>query len=149
MLVLPVQTEWCCPTVVWVSGSGPPPPTMWQKTDHYYNKDFSLSPYLHIESTFPWTTLEGQLSLGTGTGGRAPPLSGPVAARPAASGVVGRLLQAFEGELAPVRGVGAWGAAGVGAVRRSRVFGRVGVRLFVEVLVRIGHTPKRHSHSGL
>lgn len=45
MLVLHVQTEQCCPTAVQMSGSGLPPQTMWQKTDHYYNKDLL---YLHI-----------------------------------------------------------------------------------------------------
>lgn len=44
---------------------------------------------------------------------------------PAASGIAGRLLQAFEGQLAPVGGVGARRAAGVGAVGWSRVFGGI------------------------
>lgn len=44
---------------------------------------------------------------------------------PAASGVTGRLLQALEGQLAPVGGVGAGRAAGVGAVGWSRVFGGI------------------------
>ena len=41
--------------------------TVRQGTDCYYNKAFSSSPYLHVESTFPWTTLEAQLSLGADT----------------------------------------------------------------------------------
>lgn len=42
-----------------------------------------------------------------------------------ASGVISRLLQAFERELAPVGGVGARRATGVGAVGWSRVFGGI------------------------
>ena len=44
---------------------------------------------------------------------------------PVASGVAGRLLQALEGQLAPVGGVGARRAAGVGAVGWSRMFGGI------------------------
>lgn len=70
MAVLHVQTEQRGLTAVQMRGSGLPPQTMRHKTDHYYNKEFS-SPYLQIDSTFPWTKLEGQLSLGTDM--RSPP----------------------------------------------------------------------------
>lgn len=107
-------------------GSGLPPRTTQHKTDHYYNKDFSSSPYLQVDSTFPWTTLEGQLSLGTGVEGH-PWLPGPMTRGSGlvASGIVGWLLQAFEGGLAPVRGVGARWATGVGTVGWSRVLGGI------------------------
>lgn len=85
----------------------------------HHNKDFLRLRYLQVDSTCPSATLEGQLCLGTGVG--AARLPGPGWA----SGVVGRLLQALEGKLAPVGGIGARRAAGVGAVGWSRVFGRI------------------------
>lgn len=65
MVVLHVQTEQCCLTAVQTNTSGRLPPTTWHKTAHY-NKDYFI--YLQTDSTFPWTTLEGQLSLGTDVG---------------------------------------------------------------------------------
>lgn len=117
VVVLHVQTEQCRLTAVQMNGSGLLPRITWHKTDRCYNKGFSSSPYLQIDSTFPWTTLEGQLSLGTDVGGH-PWLPGLWwrGSEPAALGVIGWLLQAFEGELAPVGGVGARRATGVGAV---------------------------------
>ena len=118
MGVLHVQMEQRRLTAVQTNRCGLLPRTMRHKTDQYYNKDLSSSsPYLQSDSTFPWTTLEGPLSLGTDAGGH-PQLPGPCGEL-AASGVTGRLLQAFEGELAPVGGVGARWAAGVGAIRWS------------------------------
>lgn len=78
-----------------------------------------------------------QLSLGTDSGGPPPRPPGSWAPRRgggrlAASGVGGWLLQAFQGQLAPVRGVGARGATGVGAVRWSRVFGRIRIGLLTQ-----------------
>lgn len=64
-MVLHVQTEQCCLAAVQTNTSGRLPPTTWHKTD-YYNKDYFI--YLQTDSTFPWTTLEGQLSLGTDVG---------------------------------------------------------------------------------
>lgn len=110
-MVLHVQTEQCCLAAVQTNTSGRLPPTMWHKTDHY-NKDYFI--YLQTDSTFPWTTLEGQLSLGTDVGAIWAPW--PHGAMLAASGVTGWLVQAFHRELAPMGRVGAWGAARVGAI---------------------------------
>lgn len=99
VLVLYVHTERCCPTAARVSGSGPPP-TMWHKTDRYYNEDFYLRIYklsLHflgqhwgLAPSWHWQW-------------RTRPAPQPMVVRLVASGVVGWLLQAFKGELAPVR----------------------------------------------
>lgn len=126
VLVLHVQTE-VSPHSCADEGSGQLPRTPRHKTDHYYNKDFSSSPYLHMDSTFPWATLAGQSAQSWHWCWRPPPAPWPVTVRcwAGASGVISRLLQAFEGELAPVRGVGARRAAGVGAVGWSRVFGGI------------------------
>lgn len=96
--------------------------TVQHGTGHCYNKAFSSSPYLHVDSTLPGTTLEAQLSLGAGAGGRLAPA---LWREPVASGVAGRLLQALEGQLAPGGGGGARRAAGVGAVGWSRMFGGI------------------------
>lgn len=105
-------------------GSGLPPRTTWHKTDHCSQERLFLSsPYLQSDSTCPRTTLEGQLSLGTGVGGH--PGSLARGGEAVASGIVSRLLEAFEGELAPVGRVGARRATGVGAVGWSRVFGGI------------------------
>ena len=77
--------------------------TVQHGTGHCYNKAFSSSPYLHVDSTLPGTTLEAQLSLGAGAGGRLAPA---LWREPVASGVAGRLLQALEGQLAPGGEVG-------------------------------------------
>lgn len=111
MVVLHVQTEQCCLTAVQTNTSGRLPPTTWHKTAHY-NKDYFI--YLQTDSTSPWTTLEGQLSLGTDIGAIWAPRTRT--AMLAASGITGWLIQAFHRELVPMGRVGAWRAARVGAI---------------------------------
>lgn len=76
-------------------------------TDCYHNKAFSSSPYLHVESTFPWTTLEAQVSLGTGTADHLGP--GPVAG---AGGLRHRRTAAPGLRGAAGSCGGSWGSAG-------------------------------------
>lgn len=81
--------------------------TVQHGTGHYYNKAFSSSPYLHVDSTLPGTTLEAQPSLGTGAGGRLGP--GPVAG---AGGFRRRGTAAPGSRGAAGSCGGSWGSAG-------------------------------------
>ena len=99
-------------------GSGLLPGTTRPKTDHVTIKIFFISVCTH-QLRFPGQHWRVRSVLALASGPRPAPCPA------VASGIVGRLLQAFEGQLAPVGGVGARRAAGVGAVGRGRVFGGI------------------------